>query len=238
MLARFSNKPNSPRRLQCSKTMLWGPSVSYLRGVKMKKINSDAGKVADFTNDRVKEKAPPNSFESGREVEQPSPEVCSATRLCHTFGGALEARQIDASDGKLSAEVTGEVEEEDGVLVIRRIHVAMRPDSAQRHPTYVVIPTGNVVMIAPSSRASVRLSFAFLGVNERYRDVSPTIHHSTWLKTRLTCVFSLRCLAGRGVLRAGSRTTAPAFRDSHTGHKILGRSKCDGRGAETYEARA
>jgi len=43
-----------------------------------------------------------------------------------TFGGALEARQIDASDGRLSAEVTGEVEEEDGVLVIRRIHVAMR----------------------------------------------------------------------------------------------------------------
>ena len=43
-----------------------------------------------------------------------------------TFGGALEARQIDASDGKLAAEVTGEVEEEDGVPVIRRIHVSMR----------------------------------------------------------------------------------------------------------------
>ena len=43
-----------------------------------------------------------------------------------TFGGALEARQIDASDGKLRAEVTGEVEEEDGVLVIRSIPVAMR----------------------------------------------------------------------------------------------------------------
>jgi uncharacterized OsmC-like protein len=43
-----------------------------------------------------------------------------------TFGGALEARQIDASDGKLTADVTGEVETEDGVLVIRRIHVAMR----------------------------------------------------------------------------------------------------------------
>ena len=42
-----------------------------------------------------------------------------------TFGGALEARQIDASDGKLTADVTGEVESEDGVLVIRRIHVAM-----------------------------------------------------------------------------------------------------------------
>jgi uncharacterized OsmC-like protein len=43
-----------------------------------------------------------------------------------TFGGALEARQIDASNGKLTADVTGEVEVEDGVLVIRRIHVAMR----------------------------------------------------------------------------------------------------------------
>jgi uncharacterized OsmC-like protein len=43
-----------------------------------------------------------------------------------TFGGALEARHIDASNGKLVAEVTGEVESEDGVLVIRRIHVAMQ----------------------------------------------------------------------------------------------------------------
>ena len=42
-----------------------------------------------------------------------------------TFGGALEARQIDASDGKLTADVTGEVETEDGVLVIRRIHLVM-----------------------------------------------------------------------------------------------------------------
>ena len=43
-----------------------------------------------------------------------------------TFGGALEARQIDASGGRLAADVTGEVEKEDGVLVIRRIHVHMR----------------------------------------------------------------------------------------------------------------
>ena len=49
-----------------------------------------------------------------------------------TFGGALEARQIDASEGKLSAEVTGEVEAEDGVLVIRRIHVAMRLVALER----------------------------------------------------------------------------------------------------------
>jgi uncharacterized OsmC-like protein len=43
-----------------------------------------------------------------------------------TFGGALEARQIDASNGKLVGEVTGEVETEEGVLVIRRIHVVMK----------------------------------------------------------------------------------------------------------------
>jgi uncharacterized OsmC-like protein len=42
-----------------------------------------------------------------------------------TFGGALEARQIDASGGRLTADVTGEIETEDGVLVIRRIHVHM-----------------------------------------------------------------------------------------------------------------
>ena len=41
-----------------------------------------------------------------------------------TFGGALEARKIDASGGRLTADVRGEIEAEDGVLVIRRIHVA------------------------------------------------------------------------------------------------------------------
>jgi uncharacterized OsmC-like protein len=57
-----------------------------------------------------------------------------------TFGGALEARQIDASDGKLTAEVTGEVEQEEGVLVIRRIHVLMRlvaPDGAREKVEHV-----------------------------------------------------------------------------------------------------
>ena len=43
-----------------------------------------------------------------------------------TFGGALEARHIDASNGRLVADITGEVETEDGVLVIRRIQVAMQ----------------------------------------------------------------------------------------------------------------
>jgi organic hydroperoxide reductase OsmC/OhrA len=43
-----------------------------------------------------------------------------------TFGGALEARKIDASDGRLAADVRGEIEADDGVLVIRRIHVDMQ----------------------------------------------------------------------------------------------------------------
>jgi len=51
-----------------------------------------------------------------------------------TFGGALEARQIDAGGGRLTADVIGEVETEEDVLVIRRIHVAMRlaaPETAR-----------------------------------------------------------------------------------------------------------
>jgi uncharacterized OsmC-like protein len=43
-----------------------------------------------------------------------------------TFGGALEARHIDASGGRLTGDVTGEVETEEGVMVIRRIHVSMK----------------------------------------------------------------------------------------------------------------
>jgi uncharacterized OsmC-like protein len=48
-----------------------------------------------------------------------------------TFGGALEARRIDASEGRLTADVRGEIESEDGVLVIRRIHVAMTVRAAE-----------------------------------------------------------------------------------------------------------
>lgn len=40
-----------------------------------------------------------------------------------TFGGALEARKIDASQGRLRAEVTGDIESDHSVLVIRKVHV-------------------------------------------------------------------------------------------------------------------
>jgi uncharacterized OsmC-like protein len=69
-----------------------------------------------------------------------------------TFGGALEARHIDASNGKLDAEVTGEVEEEDGVLVIRRIHVAMQLVAAEEFRDTVERVHGIYAMRCPLYR--------------------------------------------------------------------------------------
>jgi uncharacterized OsmC-like protein len=51
-----------------------------------------------------------------------------------TFAGALDARQIDAKHGRLVAEVRGEIESDDGVLIIRRVHVKFllkAPDSVR-----------------------------------------------------------------------------------------------------------
>jgi len=52
-----------------------------------------------------------------------------------TFGGALEARKINASEGRLTADVRGEVETtEDNVMVVRRVHVLLKlraPESAR-----------------------------------------------------------------------------------------------------------
>src|ERR1039457_5238948 len=52
-----------------------------------------------------------------------------------TFAGALDARKINAKEGRLTADVRGEVEEENRVLIIRRAHVTFRlraasPDDA------------------------------------------------------------------------------------------------------------
>ena len=78
-----------------------------------------------------------------------------------TFGGALEARQIDASNGKLTAEVTGEVEAEKGVLVIRRIHVAMRLVAPNDAKEIVERTHGGYAMCCPLYRTlhnSIRLT--------------------------------------------------------------------------------
>jgi len=44
----------------------------------------------------------------------------------------LEARQIDASNGRLTADVTGGVETDEGVLMIHRIHAAMHLKAPER----------------------------------------------------------------------------------------------------------
>ena len=69
-----------------------------------------------------------------------------------TFGGALEARQIDASNNRLTAEVRGEVEQEDGVLIIRRIHVAMRLVAPEEKRTTIERVHGIYAMNCPLYR--------------------------------------------------------------------------------------
>jgi hypothetical protein len=89
-----------------------------------------------------------------------------------TFGGAREARQIDASNGNLNADGTGEVETEENVLVIRRIHVAMRLEASRNvkataarvHGIYAMRPlyrtfhkrlqfTSNCEIVSPESES-------------------------------------------------------------------------------------
>ena len=53
-----------------------------------------------------------------------------------TLAGALDARKINAKEGRLSCQVRGEVEDDGGVLVIKRVHVthtlrAEQPDSVR-----------------------------------------------------------------------------------------------------------
>ena len=85
-----------------------------------------------------------------------------------TFGGALEARHIDASNGKLVAEVTGEVETEEGVLVIRRIHVAMQLVTPEECRDTVERVHGIYAMRCPLYRTlhkAIRLSSSYTMVS-------------------------------------------------------------------------
>lgn len=49
--------------------------------------------------------------------------AATAGCLTGTFGGALEARDIPAGEGRLRSEAIGNVVEEDNVLVVSSIHV-------------------------------------------------------------------------------------------------------------------
>jgi uncharacterized OsmC-like protein len=81
-----------------------------------------------------------------------------------TFGGALEARQIDASGGRLTAEAVGEVETEDNVLVIKRVHVAMRLRAPQSTRETVERVHGVYAMKCPvyrTLRPAIELTSSF-----------------------------------------------------------------------------
>ena len=87
-----------------------------------------------------------------------------------TFGGALEARQIDASNGKLTAEVIGEVEAEEGVLVIRRIHVKMQLVAAAETRETVDRVHGLYAMSCPLYRTLHKA----IQLTSSYAVISPT----------------------------------------------------------------
>jgi uncharacterized OsmC-like protein len=81
-----------------------------------------------------------------------------------TFGGALEARHIDASNGKLVGDVTGEVETDEGVLVIRRIHVAMQLEASEESRSTVERVHGIYAMRCPLYRTlhnAIQLTSSF-----------------------------------------------------------------------------
>jgi uncharacterized OsmC-like protein len=81
-----------------------------------------------------------------------------------TFGGALEARHVDASNGRLTGDITGEVETEDGVLVIRRIHIAMRLKAPEQVKETVERVHGTYAMHCPLYRTlhkAIQLTSSF-----------------------------------------------------------------------------
>ncbi|HLH42505.1 MAG TPA: OsmC family protein [Bryobacteraceae bacterium] len=51
--------------------------------------------------------------------------------LTAAFGEALKAREIDVSGGRLASDTISEIELEDGVAVIRRIHVHLKLKAAE-----------------------------------------------------------------------------------------------------------
>jgi hypothetical protein len=59
--------------------------------------------------------------------------AATAGRLTGTFGGALEARQVPAAEGRLVGRATGEGELEEKVLVVRRVHVRLEQRAAPEH---------------------------------------------------------------------------------------------------------
>jgi uncharacterized OsmC-like protein len=125
--------------------------------------------------------------------------VISATAgwMMGTFGGALEARQIDASNGKLTADVTGEVETEDNVLVIRRIHVAMRLVAPQDVKETVERVHGMYAMRCPLYRTFHKT----LQLTSSFELVAPGAQSWRTSWSRMECSIYLRLRAPKSLCR-------------------------------------
>jgi uncharacterized OsmC-like protein len=59
--------------------------------------------------------------------------AATGASLIGVFGNALEARKIPADEGRLTAEVVGDVVTENKVLVLKRIHVTYSLKVAHEH---------------------------------------------------------------------------------------------------------
>lgn len=82
-----------------------------------------------------------------------------------TFGGALEARKIDASHGRLVGNVRGEVETEENVLVIKRIHVEFHLVAPEEARETVERVHGMYAMRCPlyrTLRGAIQLSSSYV----------------------------------------------------------------------------
>jgi len=120
-----------------------------------------------------------------------------------TFGGALEARQIDASNGKLTAEITGEVETEENVLVIRRIHVAMKLVAPQDVKDTVERVHGMYAMRCRCIELSTRHCSSRPPMNLSRRARKSRGIHDRESRELSTCDFVRRRLMKHAILGAG-----------------------------------
>ncbi len=81
-----------------------------------------------------------------------------------TFAGALAAREISPDEGRASCVSNGEVEIEDGVLVIRRIHVRFTIRAAEEKRAVIERVHGIFAEKCPvyrSLRNSIQITSSF-----------------------------------------------------------------------------
>jgi uncharacterized OsmC-like protein len=90
--------------------------------------------------------------------------AATGASLLGVFGNALESRKIPTADGRLTADVVGDVVTEDRVLVLRRLHV-----------TYHLI-------LEDAHRATARRVHSF---HARYSSLARTLEESVEITTTL-----------------------------------------------------